>query len=68
MLRHVYECIVAASNSLMRGLGIDQCLEETTLALKNDCPHRTTIFSWYRESQRGNFIPEDAEREGRERQ
>ncbi|CAH2011305.1 unnamed protein product [Acanthoscelides obtectus] len=35
------------------------------LALKNDCPHRTTIFRWYKEFQRGNFTLEDAEREGR---
>ncbi|CAH2000429.1 unnamed protein product, partial [Acanthoscelides obtectus] len=32
-----------------------QCLEEMTLALKNDSPHRKTIFRWYREFQRGNF-------------
>ena len=47
-----------------RGLSIDQCLEEKTPALNNDCPHRTTIFRWYREFQRGNFTLEDATREG----
>ncbi|CAH1984861.1 unnamed protein product [Acanthoscelides obtectus] len=36
-----------------------------TLALKNDCPHRTTIFRLYREFQRHNFTLEVAETEGR---
>ncbi|KAF2884802.1 hypothetical protein ILUMI_21373 [Ignelater luminosus] len=49
------------------GLSIDQCLEEMTRALNNDCPHRTTIFRWFREFQRGNFTLEDAEREGKPR-
>ncbi|CAH1983890.1 unnamed protein product [Acanthoscelides obtectus] len=40
-----------------------------TLALKNDCPHRTTIIRWYRKFQRGNFTLDDAKREKyRERQ
>jgi HTH domain in Mos1 transposase len=47
------------------GLNIDQCLEEMTIALGDVCPHRTTIFRWYREFQRGNFTLEDAERPGR---
>ncbi|CAH1995149.1 unnamed protein product [Acanthoscelides obtectus] len=38
-----------------------------TLALKDDGPHRMTIFRWYREFQRGNFTVEDAERKGRSR-
>lgn len=50
-----------------RGLSIDQCLEEIKLVLDSDCPHRTTIFRWYREFERGNFNLEDAEREGRPR-
>lgn len=48
-----------------RGLDVDQCLEEMTLALGDDCPHRTTIFRRYREFKRGNFSLEDAERTGR---
>ncbi|CAH2007742.1 unnamed protein product [Acanthoscelides obtectus] len=48
-------------------LSIDQSLEEMTLGLKNDCLHGTTIFRWYRESQRSNFTLEDAERKGRPR-
>ncbi|CAH2011188.1 unnamed protein product [Acanthoscelides obtectus] len=36
-----------------------------TLGLKDECPHRKTIFRWYREFQRGNFTLEDAERKGR---
>ncbi|CAH1955530.1 unnamed protein product, partial [Acanthoscelides obtectus] len=32
-----------------------------TLALKNDCHHRTIIFKWYREFQWGNFSLEGAE-------
>lgn len=53
--------------NFVRGLNIDQCLEEMTLALDDDCPHRTTIFRWYREFQRGNFTLEDSERPGRPR-
>ncbi|CAH1988574.1 unnamed protein product [Acanthoscelides obtectus] len=38
-----------------RGLSIDQCLEEMTIALNNGSPHRTTIFTWYKEFQREQF-------------
>ncbi|KAF2900210.1 hypothetical protein ILUMI_05976 [Ignelater luminosus] len=48
--------------NFVRGLSIDQCLEEMTPALNNDCPHRTTIFRWYREFQRGNFTLEEDRR------
>jgi histone-lysine N-methyltransferase SETMAR len=47
-----------------RGLSVDQCLEEMAPVLGDDCPHRTTIFRWYREFQRGNFSLEEAPMSG----
>jgi transposase len=47
-----------------RGLSVDQCLEEMAPALGDDCPHRTTVFRWYPEFQRGNFSLEDDSRSG----
>lgn len=48
-----------------RGLTVDECLAEMLPVLGEDCPHRTTIFRWYREFGRGNFELEDAPRSGR---
>ncbi|UYV70102.1 hypothetical protein LAZ67_7001800 [Cordylochernes scorpioides] len=48
-----------------RGLDIEECFQEVTPVLGNDCPHRTNIFRWYREFKRGKYGIRDAPRLGR---
>lgn len=47
-----------------RGLSIDECVDEMSSVLKEDCPHRTKIYRWYREFNRGNFGVDDSPRSG----
>ncbi|GLG99328.1 Mariner Mos1 transposase [Gryllus bimaculatus] len=61
------ESRAALRYNFARGLNVNQCFEETTLALGDVFSHHTTIFRWFRDFQRGNFSLEDAQRAGRPR-
>lgn len=41
--------------NFMRGLSIDECMDELRNVLRDDCPHRTIVFRCHRDFQHGNF-------------
>lgn len=48
--------------NFMRGLSIDECMDELKNVLHDDCPHQTIVSRWYREFRRGNFSTVDVPR------
>lgn len=51
--------------NFLRGLSIDECMDELKNVLADDCPHQTTVFRWYREFRNKNFSTDDMPRSGR---
>ena len=45
--------------NFLRSLSVNQCFEEMCPVLGKSCPHRTTIFRWYKQFQKGKFDFED---------
>ena len=45
--------------NFLRSLSVDQCFEEMSPVLGDIYPHRTTIFRWHKQFQRGKFDLED---------
>ena len=58
-----YRAII--QQNFTRGLSVDECLEEMSPVFGENCPHRSTIFRWYKQFQRGKFRLEDEPRTGR---
>lgn len=59
------ELRVVMRYNFLRQLSVDECVEEMNTVLGEKCPHRTTVYRWYREFGRGNFNVNDAQRSGR---
>lgn len=50
------DSVFCGQETVLLGLSINQRIEEFTLALCDDYPYCTSVFKWYKEFQRRNFI------------